>query len=140
MKIIKHGTYISLPYTLRKQIQHYIVNDKLHSQTLDPYNSIEGQVTTIETTCTCSDHYKINGKLCVERDLEFWVGVVSTDPWNAIILWDWITANKLEVGHFLLTDHGKTERINKLEYLDVVLEGCALTSDSNFFAGGYLVK
>ena len=140
MRIIKHGTYVSLPYTLRKEIQHYIVNDKLHSQTLEPYSSIEGQVTTIETTCTCSDHYKINDKLCKERDLQFWAS--TRVWWNKFDLneWHWVTAKNLEVGDFLLTDHGKAERIDKLEYLDVVLEGCALTSDSNFFAGGYLVK
>ena len=137
MRIIKHGTYISVPYALRKLIENYVVDDKLHSQVFEPCNNTEGNVTTIETTCTCSDHYKINDKLCIERDLQFWAGKLGESGLNE---WSWVTANNLEVGDFLLTDHSKQERIDKLQYLDVVLEGCALTSDSNFFASGYLVK
>jgi hypothetical protein len=131
MKIIKTGTHISVPYRLRKQIQHYVVEDKLHSQTFDPYNFTEGEVTKLEE-CICSQHYNINDKLYAENDLQFWVSRDNS--------WSWVTAGELLVGDYLLTDHGKTERINKLEHLDVVLEGYALTSDTNFFAEGYLVK
>ena len=87
MKIIKNGTYVSVPYALRKLIENYVVDDKLQVQDFDPYN------------------------------------------WADLL-----------VGDHLLTDHSKEERIDKLEHLDTVLEGCVLTSDSNFFASGYLVK
>tara|TARA_R110001632_G_scaffold217441_1_gene346099 strand:+ start:44 stop:442 length:399 start_codon:yes stop_codon:yes gene_type:complete len=132
MKIIKNGTYVSVPYALRKLIENYVVDDKLQVQDFDPYNWAEGNVTAIVTTGVCSQHYNINDKLYVEDDLEFWVHREGSRSW--------ITTENLLVGDHLLTEHSKEERIDKLEHLDTVLEGCVLTSDSNFFASGYLVK
>ncbi|ASF00140.1 hypothetical protein [uncultured virus] len=132
MKIIKNDTYISTPDKLRKAIQHFSVEDKIQAQDLDPYNSIEGEVTAIKTTGTCSQQYSINNKLFVENDVEFYVNREGS--------WSWKTTESLLVGDYLLTDHSKLERIDQLSHLDTVLEGCILTSDSNFYAGGYLVK
>lgn len=132
MKIIKNDTYISTPDKLRKAIQHFSVEDKIQAQDLDPYNSIEGEVTAIKTTGTCSQQYSINNKLFVENDVEFYV--------NRDGSWSWKATESLLVGDYLLTDHSKLERIDQLSHLDTVLEGCILTSDSNFYAGGYLVK
>ena len=132
MKIIKNGTYISTPDKLRKAIQHFSVEDKLQAQDFDTYNWIEGEVTAIVTTGTCSQQYNINNKLYVENDLEFYVNREGS--------WSWKTTENLLVGDYLLTDHGMTERISLLNHLDTVLEGCILTSDLNFYAGGYLVK
>ena len=132
MKIIKNDTYISTPDKLRKAIQHFSVEDKLQAQDFDPYNWIEGEVTAIKTTGTCSQQYNINNKLYVENDVEFYVNREGS--------WSWKTTKNLLVGDYLLTDHGMTERINLLNHLDTVLEGCILTSDLNFYAGGYLVK
>ena len=132
MKIIKNGTYISTPNKLRKAIQHFSTEDKIQAQEFDTYNWIEGIVLAIKTTGTCSQQYNINNKLFVENDLEFYV--------NREQSWNWITAENLLVGDYLLTDHSKLERINLLKHLDTVLEGSILTSDSNFYAGGYLVR
>ena len=132
MKIIKNDTYISTPDKLRKAIQHFSVEDKLQAQDFDPYNWIEGEVTAIKITGTCSQQYNINNKLCVENDVEFYVNREGS--------WSWKTAESLLVGDYLLTDHSKLERIEQLSHLDTVLEGSILTSDSNFYAGGYLVK
>lgn len=132
MKIIKKDTYISTPDKLRKAIQHFSVEDKLQAQDFDPYNSIEGEVTAIKTTGVCSQQYSINNKLFVENDVEFYV--------NRDGSWSWKATESLLVGDYLLTDHSKLERIDQLSHLDTVLEGCILTSDLNFYAGGYLVK
>jgi len=132
MKIIKKDTYISTPDKLRKAIQHFSVEDKLQAQDFDPYNSIEGKVTAIKTTGVCSQQYSINNKLFVENDVEFYV--------NRDGSWSWKATENLLVGDCLLTDHSKLERIDQLSHLDTVLEGCILTSDLNFYAGGYLVK
>jgi len=132
MKIIKNETYISTPDKLRKAIQHFSVEDKLQAQDFDPYNSIEGEVTAIKTTGVCSQQYSINNKLFVENDVEFYV--------NRDGSWSWKATESLLVGDYLLTDHSKLERIDQLSHLDTVLEGCILTSDLNFYAGGYLVK
>ena len=132
MKIIKNGTYISTPDKLRKAIEHFSVEDKLQAQDFDPYNPIEGEVTTIKTTGVCSQQYSINNKLFVENDVEFYVNREGS--------WSWKTTENLLVGDYLLTDHSKLERIEQLSHLDTVLKGCILTSDSNFYAGGYLVK
>jgi len=132
MKIIKNETYVSTPNKLRKAIQHFSVEDKLQAQDFDPYNWIEGEVTAIVTTGTCSQQYNINNKLYVEEDVELYVYRNES--------WSWKTAENLLVGDHLLTDHSMLERISLLNHLDTVLEGCILTSDSNFYAGGYLVK
>jgi len=132
MKIIKNDTYISTPDKLRKAIQHFSVEDKLQAQDFDPYNSIEGEVTAIKTTGVCSQQYSINNKLFVENDVEFYVNREGS--------WSWKATESLLVGDYLLTDHSKLERIDQLSHLDTVLEGCILTSDLNFYAGGYLVK
>ena len=132
MKIIKNDTYISTPDKLRKAIQHFSVEDKLQAQDFDPYNSIEGELTGIKTTGVCSQQYSINNKLFVENDVEFYV--------NRDGSWSWKATESLLVGDYLLTDHSKLERIDQHSHLDTVLEGCILTSDSNFYAGGYLVK
>ena len=132
MKIIKNGTYISTPNKLRKAIQHFSVEDKLQAQDFGPYNWIEGEVTAIVTTGTCSQQYNINNKLYVEEDVELYVYREGS--------WSWKTAKNTLVGDHLLTDHSMLERISLLNHLDTVLEGCILTSDSNFYAGGYLVK
>jgi hypothetical protein len=132
MKIIKNGTYVSTPNKLRKAIQHFSVDDKLQAQEFDPYNWIEAEVTAIVTTGTCSKQYNVNNKVYVENDVEFYI--YRNQNWN------WITADNLLVGDHLFTDHSKVERISLLHHLDTVLEGCILTSDSNFYAGGYLVK
>ena len=132
MKIIKNDTYISTPDKLRKAIQHFSVEDKLQAQDFDPYNPIEGEVTAIKTTGVCSQQYSINNKLFVENDVEFYVNREGS--------WSWKTTENLLVGDYLFTDHSKTERIDQLSHLDTVLEGCILTSDSNFYAGGYLVR
>ena len=132
MKIIKNGTYISTPNKIRKAIEHFSVEDKLQAQNLTPYNWIEGEETAIKTTGTCSQQYNINNKLSVENDLEFYVNREGS--------WSWKTAENLLVGDYLFTDHSKLEKIKQLSHLDTVLEGCILTSDSNFYAGGYLVK
>ena len=132
MKIIKNGTYISTPYKLRKAVENFSVDDKLQAQDLGPYNWIEGEVTEIVKTGTCSQQYNINNKLYVEEDVELYVYREGS--------WSWITAKNLLVGDHLFSDHSKVERINSLSHLDIVLEGCILTSDTNFFAGGYLVK
>ena len=132
MKIIKNDTYISTPDKLRKAIQHFSVEDKLQAQDFDSYNWIEGEVTAIKTTGTCSQQYNINNKLYVENDVEFYVNREGS--------WSWKTTENLLVGDYLLTDHSKLERIDQLSHLDTVLEGCILTSDLNFYAGGYLVK
>ena len=132
MKIIKNGTYVSTPNKLRKAIQHFSVDDKLQAQEFDPYNWIEAEVTAIVTTGTCSKQYKVNNKVYVENDVEFYIYRNQS--------WSWITADNLLVGDHLFTDYSKVERISLLHHLDTVLEGCILTSDSNFYAGGYLVK
>tara|TARA_Y100000389_G_C17244466_1_gene404869 strand:- start:187 stop:585 length:399 start_codon:yes stop_codon:yes gene_type:complete len=132
MKIIKNGTYVSTPNKLRKDIQHFSVEDKLQAQEFDPYNWIEEEVTAIVTTGTCSQQYNINNKLFIENDVEVYVNREGS--------WSWKTAENLLVGDYLLTDHSKLERIDQLSHLDTVLEGCILTSNSNFYAGGYLVK
>ena len=132
MKIIKKGTYISTPDKLRKVIQYFSIDDKLQCQEFDDYNWVEGKVTAIKTTGTCSQQYNINNKLYVENDVEFYV--------NRDGSWSWKTAENLLVGDYLFTDHSKLERIKILSHLDTVLEGSILTSDKNFFAGGYLVK
>jgi hypothetical protein len=132
MKIIKNGTYVSTPNKLRKAIQHFSVEDKLQAQYFDPYNWIEGEVTAIVTTGTCSQQYNVNNKVYVENDVEFYVYRNES--------WSWITADNLLVGDYLFSDHSKAERISLLHHLDTVLEGCILTSDTNFFAGGYLVR
>ena len=132
MKIIKNGTYVSTPNKLRKAIQHFSIEDKLQAQEFDPYNWIEGEVTAIVTTGTCSQQINVNNKVYVENDVEFYVYRNES--------WSWITADNLLVGDRLFSDHSKAERINSLSHLDIVLEGCILTSDTNFFAEGYLVK
>jgi len=132
MKIIKNDTYVSTPDKLRKAIQHFSVEDKLQAQDFDPYNPIEGEVTAIKTTGVCSQQYSINNKLFVENDVEFYVNREGS--------WSWKATESLLVGDYLLTDHSKLERIDQLSHLDTVLEGCILTSDLNFYAGGYLVK
>jgi hypothetical protein len=132
MKIIKNGTYISTPYKLRKAIQHFSVEDKIQVQDFEPYNWAEAEVTAIVTTGTCSQQYNVNNKVYVENDVEFYVYRNES--------WSWITADNLLVGDRLFSDHSKAERINSLSHLDIVLEGCILTSDTNFFAGGYLVR
>jgi hypothetical protein len=132
MKIIKNGTYVSTPNKLRKAIQHFSVDDKLQAQEFDPYNWIEAEVTAIVTTGACSQQYNVNNNVYVENDVEFYIYRNQS--------WSWITADNLLVGDYLFSDHSKVERISLLHHLDTVLEGCILTSDSNFYAGGYLVK
>ena len=131
MKVIDKNAYISKPYKMRCLISDLQFEDEVHTQDLENKLSATDLVDTINIYVVTSFYYTING-LKVEGDVEFY-NYKDTE-------WAWVEAQYLTIGSHLYTDHDKLEEITEVNNTNEVLDGCILSVDTNFFAGGYLVR
>lgn len=130
MKLINKNSYISTPYRMRCLVKDVTIDTHLHSFNIETLGDYTGNITVITEDQTESKYYKINN-LKVSAEVEVYI-------WRDSFMW--VTADKVKPTDCLFTDHGSIVPIETIEISNSDLIGRKITTDDNFFAGGYLVK
>jgi hypothetical protein len=130
MKLINKNSYISTPYRMRCLVKDVTIDTHLHSFNIETLGDYTGNITVITEDQTESKYYKINN-LKVSAEVEVYI-------WRDSFMW--VTADKVKPTDCLFTDHGSIVPIETIEISNSDLIGRKITTDDNFYAGGYLVK
>ena len=130
MKLIDKNSYISTPYRMRCLVKDVTIDTHLHSFNIETLGDYTGNITVITEDQTESKYYKINN-LKVSAEVEVYI-------WRDSFMW--VTADKVKPTDCLFTDHGSIVPIETIEISNSDLIGRKITTDDNFYAGGYLVK
>lgn len=130
MKLIDKNAYLSTPYRMRCLVKNVIADTELHSFNTETLEDYTGGITAITEDQTESKYYKINN-LKVSAEVEVYI-------WRDSFMW--VTADKVKPTDYLFTDHGSIVPIKTIEISNSDLIGRKITTEDNFFAGGYLVK